>query len=222
FGIRLEFTHEGSSSARIIQSGGSRLPRALVGARHEDRVDGLDDAVVALDVRRPVGGLGRALGLEADDGAVEPVLAELAVRREGAAVERLLVRVEGVHRLLALDHVVLEHVVADRRADLVVVLVEGRVGRRKERVLAAREVDALLGERGRELVEVVVALDVGLVVAEEHAVRAPEDLRALHGGEGVLDRGLELRRGLGGRDGREGRDGRGEGEGERELGHFCK
>ena len=71
-------------------------------------------------------------------------------------------------------------------------------------------------------VEVVVALDVGLVVAEEHAVRAPEDLRALHGGEGVLDRGLELRRGLGGRDGREGRDGRGEGEGESELGHFCK
>ena len=50
FGFRLEFTHEGSSSARIIQSGGSRLPRALVGARHEDRVDRLDDAVVALNV----------------------------------------------------------------------------------------------------------------------------------------------------------------------------
>jgi hypothetical protein len=48
--------------------------------------------------------------------------------------------------------VVLEHVSRDRRADLVVVLVEGRVGRREERVLAAREVDALLGERGRELV----------------------------------------------------------------------
>merc|ERR1712094_105160 len=61
-----------------------------------------------------------------------------SVRREGAAVERLLVRVEGVHRLLALDHVVLEHVSRDRRADLVVVL--------------------------------VVGLDVGLVVAEEHAV----------------------------------------------------
>ena len=110
----------------LVRTGGcrSRLAGAVGGARHEDRVDGVDDAVVALDVRRPVGGLGRALGLEADDGAVEPVLAELAVRREGAAVERLLVRVEGVHRLLALDHVVLEHGGVDRRADLVVVLVE--------------------------------------------------------------------------------------------------
>ncbi|CAH0368550.1 unnamed protein product [Pelagomonas calceolata] len=200
----------------------SRLPRAVVGAGHEHRVDGVDDAVVALDVRRPVGRLGRALRLEADDGVVEPVLAELAVVGQRAAVERLLVRVEGVHRLLALDHVVLEHVSRDRRADLVVVLVEGRVGRREERVLTAREVDALLGERGRELVEVVVALDVGLVVAEEHAVRAPEDLRALHRGEGVGDGRVELRGGLGGRDGREGRDGRGEGEGEGELGHFCE
>ena len=99
----------------------------------------------------------------------------------------------------------------DRRADLVVVLVEGRVGRREERVLAAREVDAVRREGRGELVEVVVALDVGLVVAEEHAVRAPEDLRALHRGEGVGDGRLDLRGGLGGRDGREGRDGRGEG-----------
>ena len=102
--------NEADRERSIRKRQSNRLPRALVGARHEDRVDRLDDAVVALDVRRPVGGLGRALGLEADDGAVEPVLAELAVRREGAAVERLLVRVEGVHRLLALDHVVLEHV----------------------------------------------------------------------------------------------------------------
>ena len=71
-------------------------------------------------------------------------LRNLRYAGEGAAVERLLVRVEGVHRLLALDHVVLEHASGDRRADLVVVLVERRVRRREERVVAAREVDAVL------------------------------------------------------------------------------
>merc|ERR1719258_972299 len=49
----------------------------------------------------------------------------LPILCESAAVERLLVRVEGIHRLLALDHVVLEHVGRDRRADLFVVLVDG-------------------------------------------------------------------------------------------------
>merc|ERR1719199_1226576 len=93
--------------------GAARLPRALVRARDEHRVDGVDDAVVARDVGGPVRGLGGALGLEADDRVVEPVLAELAVRGEGAAVERLLVRVEAVHGDLAGDHVVLEDVGAE-------------------------------------------------------------------------------------------------------------
>merc|ERR1719217_1400569 len=106
--------------------GGDREGRSLIiGTGHEDRVDRLDDTVVALDIRRPVGRLGGTLGLETDDRVVEPVLAELAVRRERSTVECLLVRVEGIHRLLALDHVVLERVSRDRCADLVVVLVEG-------------------------------------------------------------------------------------------------
>merc|ERR1719428_2385479 len=102
-----------ASGRSDISWANSHLSWALVGTGHEDRVDRLDDAIVALDVRRPVGRLGRTLGLEADDRAVEPVLAELAVCRERASVERLLVRVEGVHRLLALDHMVLEDIGCD-------------------------------------------------------------------------------------------------------------
>merc|ERR1719506_673184 len=151
------------------------LARSFVGAWDEDGVDGVDDSVVGGNVGGPVGGLGGSLRLEADDGVVQPVLAELAVGGQGAALERLLVRGEGVERLLALDHVVLEDVRVDGGADLRVVLLDGRVGGREERVLAAREVDA-------------GALDGAL----EHAVRAPEDLRALERLEGVDDAGLHL------------------------------
>merc|ERR1719453_2187998 len=87
-------------------------------------------------------------------------------------------------RLLARDDVVLEDVGVDRGADLLVVLVDGRVRRREERVLAALEVDARALERADELVEVVVALDVGLLLAIQRALVAPHDLRALKGLEG--------------------------------------
>merc|ERR1719453_2134179 len=92
-------------------------------------------------------------------------------------------------RLLARDDVVLEDVGVDRGADLGVVLRDGRVRRREERVLAALEVDARALERADELVEVVVALDVGLLVAVQRALVAPHDLRALE----TLERGDHAR-----------------------------
>ena len=52
--VSLVIKNNGTSSAsQSANARANRLPR-LVGARHEDRVDRLDDAVVALDVRRPV------------------------------------------------------------------------------------------------------------------------------------------------------------------------
>merc|ERR1719311_457303 len=144
--------------------------RRLEAARDEHGVDGLDEAVRALDVRRPVRRLRRALRLEADDRVVEPRLAREAAVEELAA-EALLVGRE-------------------RRAVVRLVLLERRVRRREERVLAARErvLQAEGVDRRAELAEVVVALDVRLLVAELNALRAPEDLRALELGELLRDR----------------------------------
>ena len=47
----------------------------------------MDHAVVASDISRPVGRLRSSLALQADDGVVEPVLAELPVGGQGSSVE---------------------------------------------------------------------------------------------------------------------------------------
>merc|ERR1719231_501090 len=187
-------TQPGGTDRTIVIMPGRCLARAGVGARDEDGVDAMDDAVVAIDVGGPVGGLGGALGLEANDGVVEPVLAELAVGSQGAALERDLVRVEAVEGFLARDDVVLEDVRGDRRADLLGVLVERSVRGREEGVLAVAEVDARGLELAGESPEHVVALDLVLLVADEDAVRAPEDLRALEARHRVDDAGVERRR----------------------------
>merc|ERR1711871_352429 len=104
------------------------------------------------------------------------------VAREAAveelAAEALLVARDRALRDLALDDVVLEDVSRERRAVVLLVLLERRVRRREERVLAARErvLQAHRVDRRAELAEVVVALDVRLLVAELDALRAPEDL----------------------------------------------
>ena len=117
---------------------GARLVRVrrrrLEAARDEHRVDGLDEAVRALDVRRPVRRLRRALRLEADDRVVEPRLAREAAVEELAA-EALLVARDRALRDLALDDVVLEDVSRERRAVVRLVLLERRVRRREEREL---------------------------------------------------------------------------------------
>ena len=161
----------------------------LEGARDEDGVDGVDHAVRALDVSRPVRRLRRALRLEADDRVIEPRLAREAAVEELAA-EALLVARDRALRDLALDDVVLEDVSRERRAVVLLVLLERRVRRREERELAARErvLQAHRVDRRAELAEVVVALDVRLLVAELDALRAPEDLRALELGELLRDR----------------------------------
>merc|ERR1711918_233060 len=112
------------------------VARAVVRTWDEDRVDRVDEAVVALNVRRPAGRFGGAFRLQANDGIVQPVLAELAVRGEGATLDRFLVGGESIERDFARDDVVLEDVPRDRGADFLLVLVEGRIGRREERVLA--------------------------------------------------------------------------------------
>ena len=63
-------------------------------ARDEHRVDGLDEAVRALDVRRPVRRLRRALRLEADDRVIEPRLARRAAVEELAAEHFWLPEIE--------------------------------------------------------------------------------------------------------------------------------
>merc|ERR1711904_553572 len=106
--------------------------RRLEAARDEHGVDGLDEAVRALDVRRPVRRLRRALRLESDDRVVEPRLAREAAVEELAA-EALLVARDRALRDLALDDVVLEDVGRERRAVVRLVLLERRVRRREER-----------------------------------------------------------------------------------------
>ena len=160
--------------------------------------------------------------LEADDGVGEPVLAELAVVGQRAAARASSGPSEGVHRLLALDHVVLEH-------DSFRSACRPRCCACRRPSWPARGACDSPPERSTPFDEraeascvdtVVVALDVGLVVAEGDAGRAPEDLRALHGGEGVGDGRLDLRGGLGGRDGREGRTP--SGKWRARAGHFCE
>merc|ERR1711918_142394 len=87
--------------------------------------------------------LGGSLRLEADDGVIEPVLAELAVGGELGALEGLLVLGEGVEGLLAGDHVVLEDVGSDGGSDLTLMLLESRVRGGKDGVVSAGEVNSL-------------------------------------------------------------------------------
>merc|ERR1719231_403270 len=163
-------TQPGGTDRTIVIMPGRCLARAGVGARDEDGVDAMNDAVV------------------------EPVLAELAVGSQGAGLERDLVRVEAVEGFLARDDVVLEDVRGDRRADLLGVLVERSVRGREEGVLAVAEVDARGLELSGEGPEHVVALDLVLLVADEDAVRDTEDLRALEARHRVDDAGVERRR----------------------------
>merc|ERR1719231_1703063 len=61
-------TQPGGTDRTIVIMPGRCLARAGVGARDEDGVDAMDDAVVAIDVGGPVGGLGGALRVEAVEG----------------------------------------------------------------------------------------------------------------------------------------------------------
>ena len=118
----------------------------------------MNHAVVAFDVARPARGLGRTLGLQADDRVVEPVLAELEVGSQLAAVEGVLVGVEAIHVSLARDDVVLKDRLVNGRADLALVLFNGSVGRGGQGEVAGRDRlgEASGGDGRGELAEVVL------------------------------------------------------------------
>mmetsp|Transcript_65215 Transcript_65215/g.122131 ORF Transcript_65215/g.122131 Transcript_65215/m.122131 type:complete len:239 (-) Transcript_65215:46-762(-) len=151
----------------------------------EDKLDGVDHAVVSLDVHR-VGRSAAVVRLLANNRVVHESLASEALVGEGLAVERLHAAGNGSERDLALGDVVLHnlrsHVALDERVDW-----------REDGVLAAAEVNARLVHLFLELAEVVVALD--LVLADrrilEAAFRAPADVRALAGGQSLSEVGVQ-------------------------------
>ena len=138
----------------------------------------MDDAVAHVNVDRPRrrrSAAAAAVRLEADDGAIEPVLTEFAVRRQRVAVEGGLIGGEHVERLLAEDDVVLDHIGGDGGARLC----ERGVGRCEDRVLTRGEVDAVGLEALHEQIKGLVAPHLVLFVAAFGAIGTPEDLRTL-------------------------------------------
>ena len=184
------FTYKIKNALRgSILSSSSFLTASLVGSWDKDSVDGVDDTIVGGDIRRPVAGLGGSLGLEANDSVVQPVLAELAVAGQGAALHGVLVAVKAVHANLAWDDVVLEDVGGDVGSDFLGVLLEGRVRWGEDGVVTAGEVNVGILEGSSELSEVVVSLDVGFVEALSDTLGSPEDFGSLHLSDGVNDGG---------------------------------
>jgi len=146
----------------------------------------VDEAVGALDVARVLLALGGARRRDAHHGVVEEGLAHVTAVGELVALEGGLVAADGADGDLAGNDVVLE----DVGGELALELREGGVGRHEDgqraRALEGRGEAGLL-DGGDEGAEVVVALDVGLLLADGRAVSAPVDNRALEGGDGGDD-----------------------------------
>ena len=151
----------------------------------------MDDAIVSFDISWPVGALGGTFGFKSNNGEVEPVLAELSVGGEGASVEGFLVGGEAVQALLSFDDVVLEDIGINGGANLVLVLLEGRVRRGKDGEFARAEVNAVGFDGSGELGEVIASLDIGLVESLFNTFGTPEDFGSFHGLDGVSDAGTE-------------------------------
>eukprot|EP00321_Phaeocystis_globosa_P009761 CAMPEP_0118827940 /NCGR_PEP_ID=MMETSP1162-20130426/15955_1 /TAXON_ID=33656 /ORGANISM="Phaeocystis Sp, Strain CCMP2710" /LENGTH=209 /DNA_ID=CAMNT_0006758821 /DNA_START=170 /DNA_END=796 /DNA_ORIENTATION=- len=189
------------------------------GLEHE--VARVHDAVVARDVGRVGGRLGRALRADAGGGVVNEVLAEHAAVGQLAALQGGEV---GGRELalfdLALDDVVLAHVRGQHAARLLE-LVDNRVGRHEDRDVGLVEVDAEGGARGGELLVRVLAPHVRLLLHRvlQRAVGAPQDVRAGQGVARLADGRHADGAGAGGRRGAD-HQARGEGSGDRE--HGCR